>query len=134
MTTYFSGIVDENDHVYLGGYPGALRDLLGVRVEEFGPLLPGVAVPLKGGGHATLWAEQVHIADSSTTVLESYADGDLAGQPAVTRREVGTGSASYVSGQLDPATLRSTVATFADLAGVGADTADGGVATTTGPW
>jgi beta-galactosidase len=128
VTTYFSGIVDENDHVYLGGYPGALRDLLGVRVEEFGPLLPGVAVPLKGGGHATLWAEQVQVADG-TTVLESYADGDLAGQPAVTRRDVGTGSASYVSGNLDAATLRSTVATFAELAGVTAETAEGGVAT-----
>ena len=128
VTTYFSGIVDENDHVYLGGYPGALRDLLGVRVEEFGPLLPGVAVALKGGGQATLWAEQVHIADG-TTVLESYADGDLAGQPAVTRREVSTGSASYVSGRLDPATLRATVATLADLAGISADTAKGGVAT-----
>ena len=41
VTTFFSGIVDQDDHVYLGGYPGALRELLGVRVEEFGPLLPG---------------------------------------------------------------------------------------------
>ena len=39
LVTYFSGIVDEHDHVWLGGYPGALRDLLGVRVEEFAPLL-----------------------------------------------------------------------------------------------
>src|SRR5690606_41279736 len=42
LVTYFSGIVDENDHVRLGGYPGAFRDLLGVRTEEFAPLLPGV--------------------------------------------------------------------------------------------
>ena len=41
VTTYFSGVVDENDHVWLGGYPGALRDLLGIRIEEFGPLLDG---------------------------------------------------------------------------------------------
>ena len=41
VTTYFSGIVDEHDHVWLGGYPGALRDLLGIRIEEFVPLLPG---------------------------------------------------------------------------------------------
>lgn len=128
VTTYFSGIVDADDHVHLGGYPGALRDLLGVRVEEFGPLLPGVEVPLSNGGHTTLWSEKVQIADG-TTVLETYAEGDLAGLPAVTRRSVGAGSASYVSGQLDPATLRSSVATFAELAGVAADTATGGVAT-----
>ena len=35
LVTYFSGIVDEHDHVRLGGYPGAFRELLGVRVEEF---------------------------------------------------------------------------------------------------
>ena len=41
LVTFYSGIVDENDRVRLGGYPGAFRDLLGVRVEEFAPLLPG---------------------------------------------------------------------------------------------
>ena len=40
LVTYFSGIVDEDDHVRLGGYPGAFRELLGVRAEEFAPLLP----------------------------------------------------------------------------------------------
>ena len=41
LVTYCSGIVDENDHVRLGGYPGAFRDLLGVRTEEFCPLREG---------------------------------------------------------------------------------------------
>ncbi|MBG0818865.1 beta-galactosidase [Planomonospora sp. ID82291] len=47
LVTYFSGIVDENDHIRLGGYPGAFRDLLGVRVEEFFPLPPGTAVRVR---------------------------------------------------------------------------------------
>ena len=38
LVSYFSGIVDDQDRVLLGGYPGAFRDLLGVRVEEFAPL------------------------------------------------------------------------------------------------
>src|SRR5699024_825572 len=29
VISFFSGIVDENDHVHLGGHPGAFRDLLG---------------------------------------------------------------------------------------------------------
>ncbi len=49
LVTYFSGIVDEHDHVRLGGYPGAFRELLGVRVEEFAPLLPGATVTLDDG-------------------------------------------------------------------------------------
>ena len=39
LVTYFSGIVDEHDHIRLGGYPGAFRELLGVRTDEFLPLL-----------------------------------------------------------------------------------------------
>ena len=44
VVSYFSGIVDENDEIRLGGYPGAFRELLGVRTEEFHPLLPGESV------------------------------------------------------------------------------------------
>lgn len=38
ITTFFSGIVDENDLVTTGGYPGKLRDLLGIWVEEIDAL------------------------------------------------------------------------------------------------
>jgi len=34
VTTCFSGYVDESDRVITGGYPGRLRDILGVWVEE----------------------------------------------------------------------------------------------------
>ena len=118
VTSYFSGIVDDNLHVHLGGYPGALRELLGVRVEEFNPLLPGSSVDLAGGGEATLWVEQVDPVDDGITVVESYAAGDLAGLPAVTRRPVGPGSASYVSGQFDSSTLARVFKALADSAGV----------------
>ena len=41
LVTYFSGIADEHDHIRLGGYPGAFRELLGVRTEEFWALQDG---------------------------------------------------------------------------------------------
>src|SRR5699024_7206411 len=40
ITTFMSGIVDEHDNVYIGGYPGPLRELMGVWVEEFDALPP----------------------------------------------------------------------------------------------
>jgi beta-galactosidase len=46
VVSYFSGIVDEDDAVHPGGYPGALRDLLGVTVDEFLPLAAGQSVRL----------------------------------------------------------------------------------------
>ena len=38
VTTYMSGIVGQSDNVYLGGYPGPLRRLTGVWVEEIQPV------------------------------------------------------------------------------------------------
>ncbi|MEW1834761.1 beta-galactosidase [Microbacterium sp. NPDC079995] len=110
VTTYFSGIVDGNDRVWLGGYPGALRDLLGVVVEEFVPLLPGERVVFASGAAATAWTERiVHVADD-VEVLDTYADGDLAGAPAVTRRRLaGGGSATYVSADIGRDGVRSVL-------------------------
>ncbi|MEQ3552029.1 beta-galactosidase [Pseudonocardia nematodicida] len=108
VTTYFSGIVDENAHAVLGGYPGALRELLGVRVEEFAPLDPGATVLLDDGSTGDLWSEPVRVVGDDVEVLAGYTGGgsdpgaaDLTGVPAVTRRAIGAGgSATYVSTRL----------------------------------
>ncbi|MDQ0935853.1 beta-galactosidase [Streptomyces turgidiscabies] len=99
VTTYFSGVVDENDHIWLGGYPGALRDVLGIRVEEFGPLLEGESVEVDGGT-GTVWTDRVDVTDPAVEVLAHYRSGAYTGRPAVTRRTTGEGSASYVSTRL----------------------------------
>jgi beta-galactosidase len=93
VVTYFSGISDEHDHVRLGGYPGAFRDLLGVRVEEFFPLGPDETVPLTDGT-GTWWSEDV-TALPGTEVVSTYAAPPLAGRPALTRRDVGGGGAAW---------------------------------------
>lgn len=116
VTTYFSGVVDENDHVWLGGYPGALRELLGIRVEEFSPLLEGENVTIDGDLTGTLWAEHITVADAE--VIASYQSGDFAGQPAITRRQVGTGSAAYVSTRLGPDGLTRVLGELAAAAGL----------------
>lgn len=104
LITYFSGIVDEHDHIRLGGYPGAFRDLLGVRVQEFHPLPQGVVVALDDGHSGTMWAEHTDIVEATDTeVLTRYADGPLEGVPALTRRRVGSGAAWYSTTRLDTA-------------------------------
>jgi beta-galactosidase len=118
VTTYFSGVVDQNDHVWLGGYPGALSDLLGIRVEEFGPLAPGEEATLDGGPRGTLWADSVAATSGDTKVLRRFTSGDRAGEPAVTRRSVGSGSAGYVATRLGPDGLVPVLQEFAGLAGV----------------
>ena len=100
LVTYFSGIVDEADHIRLGGYPGAFRELLGVRGEEFAPLQPGQVVTLDDGSRADLWTELLTTTDAEA--LARYTDGPLPGTPAVTRRVTADGgTAWYVATRLD---------------------------------
>ena len=121
VTTYFSGIVDENDHVWLGGYPGALRELLGVRVEEFAPLLDDEWVELDNDTIGSVWTEPVEVTDPAVEVLVSYRTGEVAGRPAVTRRAVGAGSAAYVSTRLRAAGIAPVLSTLLERAGVASE-------------
>jgi beta-galactosidase len=125
VTTYFSGIVDENDHAWLGGYPGALRELLGIRIEEFGPLPDGESVTLETGATGTLWTDRIELTDPAAEVLARYASGPQAGRPAVTRRPVGAGSAAYVSTRLGPAGLAPVLAGLLDAAGIASELPEG---------
>ncbi|MFE6821767.1 beta-galactosidase [Streptomyces sp. NPDC057690] len=121
VTTYFSGVVDENDHVWLGGYPGALRDLLGIRIEEFGPLLAGESVELDDAGSGSLWTDRITVTDGDIEVLAHYRTGVHAGRPAITRRSTGDGSASYVSTRLGVDGLTSLLPRLLEPAGVGSE-------------
>ncbi|RIW41313.1 beta-galactosidase [Micromonospora endophytica] len=121
VTTYFSGVVDEDDHVWLGGYPGALRDLLGIHVEEFGPLLDDEQVVLDSGAIGTLWTDRIEVTGPDVTVLAAYRDGAQAGRPAITRRRVADGSASYVSTRLGADGLVPVLAQLSEAAGLASE-------------
>jgi beta-galactosidase len=120
LVSYFSGIVDAHDVVHPGGYPGALRDMLGITVEEWRPLLEGERVRLawEEGGEATAdsWTEAVRLAGAKPVIR--YADGPAAGGPAVTRHELGAGQAWYVSARTDAATTARLLAAACAAAGV----------------
>jgi beta-galactosidase len=108
----YSGIVDEHDRVRIGGYPGAFRDLLGIRIEEFYPLLPGELTKLSGGSTGRVWRELGR--STGAEVLESYVDGPVAGSPAITRY----GRAWYVGTRLDEPSLDRLVGQVCAAAGV----------------
>lgn len=120
VVSYFSGIVDEHDAVHEGPHPGALRDVLGLTVEEFSPLLQGELVRITGpdGSELTgdVWTEFV-VPRGAETVW-TYADGLTAGHPAVTRHRLGAGSAWYVSTRLGAEGLDALIGWAADDARV----------------
>lgn len=116
LVTYWSGISDEHDRVWLGGYPGALRDTLGIWVEEFNPLRPDELLQLSDGGEARVWSEFLHLRGASA--VSTYLDGPTSGMAAVTRHSRGRGAAWYVATRLDRASLARLMSSALDDAGV----------------
>ncbi|MFD5276232.1 beta-galactosidase [Pseudarthrobacter sp. NPDC058362] len=116
VVTYFSGIVDENEKVLTGGYPGAFRNLLGIRSDEFYPLPPGQTLALDNGSTASLWTEATRLEGAEARA--SFREGHLAGTPAVTRNRYGAGTAWYIGTALDPAGMREVVAEAVGESGI----------------
>ena len=112
VTTFFSGIVDETDQVYLGGYPGPLRRMLGIWAEEIDALTPqqsnSVVFETKFGELAGaypchLLCDIIHA--EGAAVLATYGSDFYAGTPAVTVNPFGQGEAYYLATALGPEAL-----------------------------
>lgn len=102
VTSYFSGIVDEHDLVDDGGYPGRLRDLLGIWVEENDALPEGEynAFSYCGRRHpADILCDLLHL--EGADALGMYEEDFYAGMPAVTVNQYGKGKAYYVGTHSD---------------------------------
>ncbi len=120
ITTFMSGIVNESDNVYLGGYPGPLRELAGVFVEEIDALAPEQrgSVTFGDGTEAecSLLCDLMHA--EGAEVLASYSSDFYAGMPAVTRNSYGKGTVYYVGTQLAAEGLARVLSQAAEESGV----------------
>lgn len=97
ITSYFSGIVDEHDLVITGGYPGKLRDILGIWVEESDALPRDKRNHFMYGGvscEASLLCDLMHL--EGARELASYEEDFYAGTPVITENSFGAGKAYYV--------------------------------------
>ena len=108
VVTYYTGISDEKDHVWLGGDPGSIRDVVGVRVEEFMPMgddFTGVPdrLELSNGAVAHDIADVIGSVDGTATVLETFKDDPwtgMDGAPAIVAHTFGEGRSVYVGARL----------------------------------
>ena len=97
VTTYFSGIVDEHDLVIQGGYPGRLRDILGIWVEENDALPEGEknSFVYKGNLYpAEILCDLMHL--EGAEALSVYEKDFYQEMPVITRNRLGQGYAYYV--------------------------------------
>jgi beta-galactosidase len=105
VATYWSGIVDEHDLCFLGGFPGPLRKTLGIWAEEIDALHDGQTgqIAMVDANNLGLSAtydyyelyEHIHL--EGAEALATYQSGFFAGSPALTVNNFGRGKAYYIA-------------------------------------
>ncbi len=104
VTTVMSGLVDENDRCIFGAYPGKLKDMLGIWVEETDALRPWEKNSMKMEKSAYLSKEEYECGflcdiihpEGGAEVLARYGTDFYAGAPCVTVNHFGAGKAYYI--------------------------------------
>ncbi len=117
---FFSGIVDENEHIRLGGYPAPFRKMLGIRVEEFAPMAEGEQNEVRfADGSSTacdLWADVIDL--EGATALATFTGNFYAGRPAITEHAFGSGRAIYIGTRLGQEAMGALLGRLCAAAGV----------------
>ncbi|WEV71951.1 beta-galactosidase [Bifidobacterium sp. ESL0790] len=132
IVTYYTGISDERDHIWLGGYPGAIRDVVGVRSEEFVPMGDDAGalhhLDLSNGTVAHDIADHITQIDDTATVLATYKAGEYTGMdgvPALTVNRFGKGLAGYVGCRLGRLGIAASLPALFEALGFELDQTDG---------
>lgn len=125
VTTFFSGIVNENDLVTLGGHPGELRKVTGIWAEEIDALLPGQQNQinmkqdwgsLRGSYPCGILCDVIHA--ETAEVLAEYGSDFYKGTPVLTKNAFGEGQAYYVASSPDSQFLQGFLANLCEEQGV----------------
>ena len=120
ITTFMSGIVGQSDNVYLGGYPGPLREMAGVWVEEIDALAPEQKNKAKFADGSTaacgLLCDLMHL--EGAKALASYEEDFYAGMPAASKNTYGKGTTYYIATQFEEEGLAKILDQAVQEAGV----------------
>jgi len=113
VATYWSGIVDQNDLCFLGGFPGgadsALRRTFGIWAEEIDSLYDqervkftidkSVELGFSGEFEAKHLIEHIHLETAKS--LATYTSDIFKDTPAITQNNHGSGSAYYIAARTE---------------------------------
>lgn len=112
VTTVMSGLADENDRCIFGEYPGQLKEVLGIWVEEVDALRPDESNRMRMNGVMPLPKEEyachflcdlLHTREAEA--LASYEEDFYQGMPCLTRNRFGKGTAYYIGTEPEDAFL-----------------------------
>jgi len=106
VATVMSGLADENDRSVFGEYPGPLKEIMGIWVEETDALPPGEengmvaeAEGLSGTYQCAQLYDLIHLRGAEA--LARYASDFYAGMPCATVNAFGKGKGYYIGTQTD---------------------------------
>lgn len=119
VATFFSGIVEEHDLVVTGGYPGRLRDIFGIWVEEIDALPLGETNRFVWEGKhypAELLCDIMHLETAEEKAV--YGSDFYAGTPVITCNSFGKGKAWYVGTRSSSEFYRDFLRSTAKEAGI----------------
>ena len=119
VTTFFSGIADEHDLIVTGGYPGKLRAIMGIWVEESDALPSGAENHFTYRGKAypaKLLCDLSHL--EGAEALSVYEEDFYAQMPAITKNQFGDGRAYYVATRSNEEFYQTLMADICEECGV----------------
>lgn len=127
VSTYWSGIANESDLCFLGGWPGdGLREVFGIWNEESDTLVAGETcrvkalagndLGLKGSYAARDYLAIVHA--EGAKVLAEYEDEFYARTPALTENQYGKGKAYYIASRNEEAFTDAFLGALAERCGL----------------
>ncbi len=115
ITSYWSGIVNETDLCFLGGFPGPLKDVMGIWAEEIDSLYDEDSnsvlvdankhLKMKGEYKASIFCDLIHA--NTASVLGTYKNDFYAGRPALTVNDFGKGKAYYIASRNEDSFLKN---------------------------
>ena len=105
ITTVMSGLADDNDRCVFGAYPGKLKEMLGIWVEETDALRPYEKNRMRLTDNLQLSENEYDCGflcdiihpEGGAEILASYKDDFYADTPCVTRNFFGKGRAYYIA-------------------------------------
>ncbi|MDR0554720.1 MAG: beta-galactosidase [Treponema sp.] len=115
--TYATGYVNESDLCFLGGFPGPLKEVLGIWCEEIDALYPEDRNAIQWNGaryEVRDLCELIHTRGAET--LGVYGGDFYAGRPALTRNRYGEGRAYFIAARTDQDFLNAFYHTLIDEA------------------
>lgn len=130
ISTYWTGIVNPDDLCFTNGFPGPLRDVLGIWSEEIDSLYDGetnqICMTSPGWSGQAREYTCVELCDlihpQTAEVLGVYQHDFYQGRAAITRNHYGKGQAYYLAARTDGDFLHDFYQSIADTHGVSACT------------